>query len=55
MDAVGAFTKGAQEKVEGGNFVQTTPGVEGTYRDVAVLGDIDEAVQAFAELCGWNF
>lgn len=54
QEAVGAFTKGAQEKVEDGKLVQSSTGLEGTYRDVAVLGDIDEGVLIFSNLCGWD-
>lgn len=53
-EPVGAWTLGALEKVENGEFKQTNAGAEGTYRDVGVIGDIDEGVLTFAKLCGWD-
>eukprot|EP01127_Copromyxa_protea_P016435 TRINITY_DN4889_c0_g1_i11.p1 TRINITY_DN4889_c0_g1~~TRINITY_DN4889_c0_g1_i11.p1 ORF type:complete len:725 (+),score=123.66 TRINITY_DN4889_c0_g1_i11:408-2582(+) len=53
-EAVGPFTKGVQEKIQDGGLVQVTPGAPGTYRDVAIIGDIDQAVVEFSKLCGWD-
>jgi len=55
IEAVGPFTKGVQETIdEKGELVQKQAGIKGTYRDVAVIGDIDKSVQKLCELLGWD-
>jgi len=51
LEAVGAFTNGVKMKIESdGTFTKTDKGLPGTYRDVAVLGDIDKSVSYFRSL-----
>jgi len=53
-EAVGPFTKGSQEVLKDGQLIKTHTGIKGTYRDVAVLGDIDQSVLKLCEMLGWE-
>jgi len=49
-EAVGPFANGVKMALEEGSLRKTDSGLKGTYRDVAILGDIDQGVQKFIEL-----
>eukprot|EP01129_Flabellula_baltica_P009433 TRINITY_DN3852_c0_g1_i2.p1 TRINITY_DN3852_c0_g1~~TRINITY_DN3852_c0_g1_i2.p1 ORF type:complete len:765 (-),score=119.64 TRINITY_DN3852_c0_g1_i2:53-2347(-) len=46
-EAVGPFKKAAQETIVSDSLQKTEEGAKGTYRDLAVLGDIDQGITQF--------
>jgi len=54
-EAVGAFTKGAKYGLdEQQNLKVIHKGENGTYRDVAMVGDINVGIEKFVKLLGWE-
>eukprot|EP01125_Pyxidicula_operculata_P013765 TRINITY_DN4567_c0_g2_i1.p1 TRINITY_DN4567_c0_g2~~TRINITY_DN4567_c0_g2_i1.p1 ORF type:complete len:792 (-),score=177.02 TRINITY_DN4567_c0_g2_i1:15-2390(-) len=54
QEVVAAFTKGVKQKVEGNTLQTVDQGLEGTYRDVALVGDIDKSLKFLAESLDWK-
>jgi len=52
QECVGPFVHGAHQDKMQGVF---NKGIQGTYRDVAYIGDIDEGVDCLMNSLGWSF
>jgi len=54
-EPVAVFTKGMKHEInDNGDLIDKDNGLEGTYRDIAVLGDIDQGIRKLIEQLGWE-